>query len=252
MLWDALLPQALLPYTKYILPSRYSFTPTQQNTACASGKEDFNYTERRIRILKELMQQDNAIRNWDRITSIGTRYLENHVFTCLEQQLCRCIDHYELSTLFFPLVWTFMKPWNILRHYKSLFKSIRVIKTYTNHDVSKHQFLVDNVDMQGYILCLIIPMKKDFQCVFLTYTKDGITLHAVLSRSNIIYRDGTKHVWQHKSPNHLSIADNHKPIGMLMVYRTFLIYTKSCCIRIPFHIRNNSNVLDFILQKSIS
>ena len=252
MLWNNVIPHSLLPYTTYILPTRDSFPSAPQNKSYSSKKEDFNYTDRRIHILKELMQQDNAIRNWDRITSIGTRYLENHVFTCLEQQLCRCIDHYELSTLFFPLVWTFMKPWNILRHYKSLFKTIPTIKTYTNHNVSKHQFLVDNADMQGYILCIIIPMKKDFQCIFLTYTKNGITLHAVLSRSNIIYRDGTKHVWQHKSPNHLSLADHHKPIGMLMVYCTFIVYTKSGCIRIPFQFGNKSNRLHLIIQKSLS
>ena len=121
---------------------------------------DFNYSKERILLLQYSMDNIDAITNWKRVSYFGKAYLDTYSLTCLEQQMCRCIQYSRLSRLLFPLIWDYMKPWNILRHYKSVFKKISIIRTNAHHQSVKYKFEVNNTFMKGYILCIIIPTKK--------------------------------------------------------------------------------------------
>ena len=135
-----------------------------------------------------------------------------------------------------PLIWDYMKPWNILRHYKSVFKKISIIRTNAHHQSVKYKFEVNNTFMKGYILCIIIPTKKDFQCVFLLYHNSyKNTLQAVLTRSKVVYADGTQQCWKSKLPNIITLSKAHQPIGMFMFYHSIIIHTQESGICIPFH-----------------
>lgn len=204
----------------------------------------FHFTPHQTRKLYNWSVSDTVTvhRYWCSLVQYGRQYICQHSQTGIEQQLCRCIQNDRLAHLLFPLVWTFMKPWNILKRYAAFFKAISMVPTHPHHSVTHYAFDMRSSSVNGYLLSIVVPLKRDFQIIFLTYDNQcHIKIHAVLTRKKVVYRDGTEHVWTRKCPNALSLEPSRRPLGMLKLYRTLFVHTPTTCLTFTYRIMTHAN-----------